>query len=107
MERKDLEEIVGITDRLHQIKVGDVPKILHGTKCDNHVLFIFVSHLRPMGLIMLGYQSHLLQRCHSVTVDACGHERSSRISPGLALYFSLIFFIAMQVQHSDKSSTNG
>ena len=32
-------------------------------------LVLFVSHLRPMGLNVLGYQSHLLQRCH----PACGY----------------------------------
>ena len=32
-------------------------------------VFPFLSHLRPMGLNVLGYQSHLLQRCHPVTVD--------------------------------------
>ena len=42
---------------------------------------------------MLGYQSHLLQRCHPVNA-ACGHERSSRLSPILAL----LIFIAIQFQ---------
>ena len=42
---------------------------------------LFVSHLRPMGFNVLGYQSHLLQGCHS----ACGHEGSSHLSPVLAL----------------------
>ena len=40
-----------------------------------------VSHLRPMGLNVLGYQSHLLQRCHP-TYD---HEESSHLSSVLAL----------------------
>ena len=34
---------------------------------------------------------------------ACGHKGSSHLSPVHALQF----FIAMQVQHSDNSSTNG
>ena len=34
---------------------------------------------------------------------ACGHKGSSHLSPGHALQF----FIAMQVQHSYNSSTNG
>ena len=65
-------------------------------------LFLFVSFespLQPMGLNMLGYQSHLLQRYH----PACGHEESSHLSPVLALRF----FIAMQVPHSCNTSTNG
>ena len=36
------------------------------------VLFVlFVSHVWPMGpnVLLIGYQSHLLQRCHPV----CGH----------------------------------
>ena len=40
----------------------------------------FVHHLWLMGLNVLGYQSHLMQRCH----PACGHEGSShptRFSP--------------------------
>ena len=28
-----------------------------------------VSHVRPTGLDVVGYQSHLLQRCH----PTCGH----------------------------------
>ena len=67
---------------------------------------LFVSHLlivlRPMGLSVLGYQSHLLQRCHPVTVNACGHEGSSHLSPVPALRI----FIAMRVRHSYNSSTN-
>ena len=42
-----------------------------------------VSHLRPMGLNVLGYQSHLLQRCH----PACGHYGYSHLSPVLAYVF--------------------
>ena len=57
--------------------------------------FFFVSHLRPMALNVLGYQSHPLQRCH----PACGHEGSSHLSPVLALWI----FIAIQVQHSYNS----
>ena len=34
---------------------------------------------------------------------ACGHQRSSHLSP----VYALQFFIAMQVQHSYNSSTNG
>ena len=44
---------------------------------------LFVSHLRPMGLNVLGYQSHLLQRCHPAG-PACGHEGFSHLSPVLA-----------------------
>ena len=44
-----------------------------------------------MSLNVLGYQSHLLQRCHSV----CDREGSSHLSPVLA---HLRFFIAVQVQ---------
>ena len=36
-----------------------------------------------MGFNVLGYQSHLLQRCH----PACGHEGSSHLSPVLTLRF--------------------
>ena len=54
---------------------------------------LFVSHLRPMGLNVLSYQSHLLQRCHP----------ASLLSPVLALRI----FIAMKVQGSYNSSTNG
>ena len=54
--------------------------------------FLFVFQLHPMDLKVLGYQSHLLQRCH----PACGHEGSSHLSPVL----DLRMFIAMQIQHS-------
>ena len=68
-----------------------------------HFLFVFasllVSHLRSMGLNGLGYQPHLLQRCYS----ACSHEGSFHLSPVLAL----LYFVAMLVQHSYISSTNG
>ena len=49
-----------------------------GGKRDRSSAYIcfFVSHLSPMGLNVLGYQSHLLQRCNS----ACGHERPSHLS---------------------------
>ena len=56
-----------------------------------HFALLFVSHLREIGPNVLGYQSHLLQRCH----PASGHEGSS-ISPWFSSY---IFFIAIQVQH--------
>ena len=47
-----------------------------------------------MGLNVLGYQSHPLQRCHPVTVTACGHGGSSHLSPVLALllYQGMIFY---------------
>ena len=73
--------------------------------CDTDRLIVclfclFVSHLWRMGLNVLGYQSHLLQRCHHhpviVTVNACGHEGYFHLSPVLALRF----FIAMRVHHS-------
>ena len=38
-------------------------------------LYFFVPHLRPMGLNVLGHQSHLLQIMPSC--PACGHEGSS------------------------------
>ena len=41
------------------------------------IFVLFVSHLPPIGLNVLGYRSHLLQRCH----PACGHEGSSHLSP--------------------------
>ena len=63
------------------------------------VLYLIYISLTANGPNVLGYQSHLLQRCHS----ACGHEGSSHLSPVLAQRF----FIAMQVQHSYNSSTNG
>ena len=52
--------------------------------------YLFESHLRPMSLDVLGYQS-LLQRCH----PACDHKGYSHLSPVLALRIS----IAEQVQH--------
>ena len=61
---------------------------------------LFVSPLGTMGLNLLGYDSHLLQRFHL----ACGHEGSSHLSPVLVF---LRFFIAMQVQHSYTSSSSG
>ena len=57
-----------------------------------------VYYLRPMNLSVLGYQSHLLQRCH----PTCGHEGSFHLSQVLALRT----FFVMQVQHSYNSSTN-
>ena len=51
----------------------------------NMFVCLFVSHLRPMGLNVLGYQSGLLQRCHPV----CSREGFSHLSPVLAL---CIFF---------------
>ena len=58
------------------------------------VLFLFVSHLWPMGLNVLDYHSHLLQRFH----PTCGHEGCSHLSPVLVLRV----FTAMQIQHSYK-----
>ena len=42
------------------------------------IYMLFVSRLRPMikGLNVLGYQSHVLQRCH----PTCGHEASSHLT---------------------------
>ena len=45
---------------------------------------LFVSHLQPIGLNVLGYQSHLLQRCY----PACGGEGSSHFSSILPYEFS-------------------
>ena len=76
------------------------------TTDDTQVVFFLVCSyssfvspsLWPMGLSVLGYESHLLlQRCH----PACGHEGSSNLSPVLALQN----FTALQVQHSYNSST--
>ena len=57
-----------------------------------------VSHLRPIGLNVLGYQSHLLmlQRCHPVCVSL----RVIRSLPGSRLRL----FFSMQVQHPYTSS---
>ena len=60
---------------------------------------LFVSHVWPMGLNVLGYQSHLLQRCH----PACGHEGYFHLSPVFALYV----LIAMQGQHSYNLLNSG
>ena len=56
---------------VHRITVGFSP-----------IYFLFVSHLRSMGLNVLGYLSLLLQSCH----PACGDEGSSHLSPVLALH---------------------
>ena len=51
---------------------GGVPgEVSSCSRPDIQFSFLFVSHLRSMGLNVLGYydQSHLLQRCH----PACGH----------------------------------
>ena len=58
-------------------------------KVSCNFLFLFVSHLEPIDLNVLGYLSHLLLRCHL----ACGYEGSSHLAPVLAIRF----FIAMQV----------
>ena len=68
-----------------------------GTRNSNHVklcehmegrtmiVFMFVSHLRPMGLNVLGCVSHLLQRCH----PACwGHYVYFHLCPVLAYDFA-------------------
>ena len=47
------------------------------------IVCLFVSPLRPMGLNVLGYRSHLLKRGHL----ACGHEIFSHLSPVLAYDF--------------------
>ena len=62
--------------------------------------FCFVLHLRSMGLSVLGYQSHLLQRCR----PACGHQGS--FFPSLPVS-RLTFLVAIQVQHSYNLSING
>ena len=59
-------------------------QIVFGRSC---VCVFFVSHLRPMGFNVLSYQSHLLQRYHPVTVNACGHEGSFHLFPVIALHF--------------------
>ena len=44
---------------------------------------LFVSHLRPMGLNVLGYQSQQLSRCH----PACGNYESFLLSSVLTYKF--------------------
>ena len=39
-------------------------------------IYIFISCLRPIGLNVLGYQSHVLQRCH----PTFGHEASCHLT---------------------------
>ena len=53
-------------------------------RCDAREVrcFLFLSHLRPMGLSVLGCQSHLVQRCH----PACGDEESFHLSPVMIFY---------------------
>ena len=53
-----------------------------------------------MGLNVLAYQSHAVQRCHPVTVNACGHEGSSHlmISPRFSP-IGFFFLSRCQVQH--------
>ena len=61
------------------------PLRMSGEKGDHNIstvvslclFFLLFIQLRPMGLNVLGYQSHLLQRCH----PACGQEGSSHLSP--------------------------
>ena len=48
-------------------------------------LYLFISDLRPIGPNVLGYQSHLLQRCHPATVVT--KDLSSHLSPVLAYNF--------------------
>ena len=47
------------------------------------LFLLFVSHLRPMGPNVLGYQSHLLQRCP----PPCGNKEYSHLHPVLAFRF--------------------
>ena len=49
------------------------------------ICVVVVSHLRPMGLNVLGYQFHLLQHCHPV----CGHEGYSHLSSRFSPYVFL------------------
>ena len=59
------------------------------------VFFLLLSRLRPMGLNVLGFPSHLLQRCHHchpVTVNACGHEGSLNLSPVSMLFILSLAF---------------
>ena len=60
--------------------------------------FLYMSLVWPMGPDVLGYQSHLLQRCHPASVDTKDLPISPRFSP-------YDFFIVMQIQHSYNSST--
>ena len=48
-----------------------------------------------MGLNVLGYQSHLLQRYHPV----CGHEESSHLSPVLAVRFLMAILLIVQYSY--------
>ena len=47
----------------HELDWQPYPVDPHSAVCDDH------TYSRPMGLNALGYQSHLLQRCH----PTCGH----------------------------------
>ena len=58
-----------------------------------HFLFLYLT-LLPMGPDVLGYQSHLVQRCH----PACAHEGSSQLSPILAFRFFYRGAISAQIQ---------
>ena len=65
---------------------------------------LYLSHLRPMGLNVLGYyQSHLSYYINAAMLPS--FVRSIRIFPALP-GSRLRIFIAMQVQHSYNSSTN-
>ena len=71
--------------------------------------FCFLSHLRAMGLDVLGCQSHQLQRCHSVNVCGHYHEGSSHLSRSrlMILYCTvlLLYYYSMMVLSRCKFST--
>ena len=52
------------------------------TSSTHHDFCLYLT-LLPTGLNVLGYQSHLVQRRH----PACGHQRSSHLSPVLTFDF--------------------
>ena len=86
--------------RTHRRRVGIYSGLLQAEAASVR-LFLFVSHVRPTGLNVLGYQSNVLQCCHllpMVTMVTKDRSISPRSSPRVC--------IAMQVQHSDTLSTN-
>ena len=59
--------------------------------------FTYYLLVRPMGPSLQGYRSQLLQRCH----PACGHWKTSRLSPFLAYNFNrdVISSAALETLH--------
>ena len=62
------------------------------------LFFFFVPRLRPMGLSVLGYQSHVLKCCH----PACGHEASSYLTlsaTGARIKYLVLLRIELTTPH--------